>query len=314
MHTFDVIVIGELNLDLILNEIELFPQVGKEILAQHMNLVMGSSSANFASNLSTFGAKVAFAGKVGNDDFGRFSIQSLEEKKVDTSNIIIDDSISTGITIVMNYGNDRAMVTYQGAMKTFEIKDIDPALFTKTKHIHFSSYFLQPGIAINLVEIFQKAKNAGLTTSFDPQWDPNEKWDIDLKNLLPFVDVFLPNMAEFSALTKTTDYRKALADLKDYSNIIVIKDGTDGSYVFNNNIIQHYPAFLNEEVVDAIGAGDSFNAGFIYKFINGHSINDCQIYANLMGAISTTEAGGTAAFKNKESISEIAKTKFNYTI
>lgn len=314
MRNFDVLVVGELNIDLILNDIDQTPEIGKEILARQMNFVLGSSSAIFASNLSTFGARVAFATKVGNDDFGRFSVKCLQDKNVDTSNIIMDDSEKTGITIVMNYDNDRAMVTYQGAMKIFSINDINPEIFSKVKHLHFSSYFLQPGIARDLGKLFRRSKEAGLTVSFDPQWDPDEKWDINLKEILPYVDVFLPNLAEFSALTGTDDYRKALNEIKDYCNIVAIKAGTKGSYVYYKDHIEHAPAFLNDDVVDAIGAGDSFNAGFVYKFINGYPVKECQTYANLMGAISTTQAGGTAAFKDQKTIAEVARKKFNFIV
>ena len=312
MVKFDVLVIGELNVDLILNDIAQHPVVGKEILAQQMNLVLGSSSAIFASNLSALGSKVSFIGKVGRDDFGHFSIECLKQKNVDTSNVYFDEKNGTGITVVMNYENDRAMVTYQGSMKSFSLNDIDLNILSQAKHMHFSSYFLQPGIAKDLAILFRKAKEAGLTVSFDPQWDPDEKWDIDLKKVLPFVDVFLPNNFEFLALTGMNDINTAMLGLKEYAHIIAVKAGTEGSYVYHNNQISHCPAFLNKEVVDAIGAGDSFNAGFIYKFVNGSSIEKCQEYANLMGAVSTTASGGTAAFQNKETIEEIAKSRFNF--
>ena len=67
---FDVLVIGELNVDIILHNIDNFPEVGKEVLAQQMTLTLGSSSAIFASNISSLGASVAFLGKIGNDEFG----------------------------------------------------------------------------------------------------------------------------------------------------------------------------------------------------------------------------------------------------
>ena len=130
MAKFDVLVLGELNVDLILNDIAQHPVVGKEIIAQQMNLVLGSSSAIFASNLSSLGTKVAFIGKVGKDDFGYFTKECLKQKNVDTSNVVFDEKNGTGITIVMNYGNDRAMVTYQGAMKSFSSEDIDFNIFS----------------------------------------------------------------------------------------------------------------------------------------------------------------------------------------
>jgi sugar/nucleoside kinase (ribokinase family) len=311
---YDVIVIGELNADLILNNILEFPSVGKEIIAGQMNLTLGSSSAIFASNLSTLGARVRFSGNVGKDDFGKFCIDSLKSKNVDTALINLDDENGTGLTVVMNYGEDRAMVTYQGAMKSFTANDIDQGDLKSARHLHFSSYFLQPGMAPGLPDLFKKAKELGLTVSFDPQWDPEERWELDLKAILPFIDVFLPNKKEFAALTGSDNWEKSLYELRDYSNIIAIKDGNNGSYVFYKNNIKHCRPFLNDRVVDSIGAGDSFNAGFIYQFVNGLPIEKCQEYANLIGAVSTTAGGGTGAFKSRKSAEEIAKKRFNYDL
>ena len=162
---FDIIVVGELNIDLILNQIEGFPEVGKEILADKMTLTLGSSSAICASNLSSLGLKVAFIGKLGNDIFGQFIIDELKSKGVDTSLIIIDDTLKTGATVALSYDEDRAMVTHQGAMSHLGINDIDEQQLKQAQHLHFSSYFFQPGFKGALDSLFKKAKNAGLTTS-----------------------------------------------------------------------------------------------------------------------------------------------------
>ncbi|HID39003.1 MAG TPA: carbohydrate kinase family protein, partial [Calditrichaeota bacterium] len=121
---FDVLVVGELNIDLILNWIDGFPEMGKEKIADQMTLTLGSSSAIFASNLSALGAKVAFLGKIGNDRFGDLVIDSLKDKGVDTGFIIRDSKLATGATIVLNYAEDRAMVTHPGAMNHLTIDDV----------------------------------------------------------------------------------------------------------------------------------------------------------------------------------------------
>ena len=108
----DVLAIGELNVDLILNQIDSFPEMRKEKLAGSMVLTLGSSTAIFAANLSSLGSKVGFLGKLGNDIFEKFVKDSLIEKNIDTSFVISDDRISTGATIALNYGEERAMVTY----------------------------------------------------------------------------------------------------------------------------------------------------------------------------------------------------------
>jgi len=309
---FDVIVVGELNVDLILNQIESFPEMGKEKLAEQMTLTLGSSSAIFASNLSSLGARVAFIGKIGNDSFGDLVIDSLNEKNVNTDMIIRDANLKTGATIVLNYDEDRAMITHPGAMNYLNLEDIKTDYLSNARHLHFSSYFLQPGFRNKIGKLFKWAKELGLTTSFDPQWDPEEKWNLSVQNTLPFVDVFLPNYNEFLLLTGKDDINQAFDSVGEFANTIVVKNGNNGSILWQQNQIAELPPYLNKNVVDAIGAGDSFNAGYIFKFINGNSPEECQRFANLTGAINTTAAGGTGAFIGYSKIMKLAKERFGF--
>ncbi len=309
---FDVIVVGELNVDLILNHIEKFPVIGKEVLADRMKLTMGSSSAIFASNLSTLGSRTSFCGKLGADDFGDHVLTCLKSRGVDTSYIIQSSDIATGATIVLNFGEDRAMVTHQGAMATLGLDDITDEMLLQSKHLHVSSIFLQPKLKNNIVQLFEKAKSLGLTTSLDPQWDPAEKWDIDFNTLLSYVDVFLPNKKELEGITGVQQIRNAVNSLTA-ANVLVVKKGSEGACLWDGKKFHDQPAFLNKEVVDSIGAGDSFDAGFIHKFVQGKPLSECLEFAALIGAINTTCAGGTEAFKNIDTVKTIARNSFNYT-
>lgn len=308
----DVLVVGELNVDLILNQIESFPELGKEKIARQMNITLGSSSAIFASNLSSLGAKVFFIGKIGKDQFGDIVLQSLKSKGVDISSIQQTDGLNTGATLVLNFNEDRAMITHPGAMENLSLKDIPLNEFLNARHLHFSSYFLQPEIRKDIPTLFKLAKEAGLTTSFDAQWDPNEEWDIDLSALLPDVDIFLPNEKEICYLTGKPTIEEAVESIKHLANIILIKLGNKGSVCWHKGEFFYKESFLNENVADAIGAGDSFNAGFIYKFIQKETLDCCHTFGNLTGAISTTQPGGTTAFTDYNGIMKIAKDTFGY--
>ena len=299
-------------MDLILNHIDSFPEIGKEKLADNMTLTLGSSSAIFASNLSSLEVKVSFIGKIGNDIFGNFCKEQLELKGVDTSMLIINDELKTGATVVLNFGDNRANITYQGAMKHLGLNDITKEMLSMAKHLHFSSYFLQKKKKNQLYGLFKMAKEAGLTTSFDAQWDPKERWELDHKNVLPYVDVFLPNEQELFKLTGKETIETALEEIKDSANVVVVKLGDKGSVSVCSGKTLFKTAFLNHKIVDAIGAGDSFNAGFIYKFIRDAPIETCQTFGNVVGAISTTAAGGTSAFTDLKTTMLIAKQKFGY--
>jgi len=311
---FDVVVLGELNVDIILNQIAKFPEIGKEILADEMNVTLGSSSAIFASNLSSLGSKVAFIGKVGNDSFAELVKNSLKNKNVDTSQVITSKEFKTGATIVLNYDQDRANVTYAGAMNDLTIDDIDFKFIAKARHLHFSSIFMQPGIKKSIPQIFRKAKEMGLTTSIDPQWDPEEKWDIDLKNIMPYLDIFMPNIKELEFISRTEGIENCIQKLKPLPKQLIIKNGSDGALLWDGKNLHKQNIFENKQIIDCIGAGDSFNAGFINKFVSGKTIDECLEFGALTGAISTTAAGGTGAFQNIQSIKEIALQKFNFNI
>jgi sugar/nucleoside kinase (ribokinase family) len=316
MRELDVIVVGELNVDIILNRIDRFPEVGKEILAGSLDVTLGSSSAIFASNLSSLGSRVAFIGKIGKDGFAATVLESLKSSHVDTSGILVSGSLNTGATIVLNFDQDRAMVTYPGAMEDLKLADIDWDLLSNARHVHFSSIFLQPGIRHDLPLLFSKAKSLGLTTSLDPQWDPAEKWDVNLPELLPHLDIFMPNLTEFMLLTGTSSLGEGIRLIKQYAPelMLVVKNGENGAFGWDGGEIIHQPAFLHENVVDCIGAGDSFNAGFIHKYISGSSLAQCLEYGALTGAVSTTHAGGTGAFAHMELTRDLATRLFDKTI
>ena len=311
---YDVLVVGELNVDLILNQLESFPEIGKEKLARQMTLTLGSSSAIFAANIRAMGARTAFVGMIGKDAFGQLVLQSLQEKGVDTRYIVQSDAHHTGATIVLNFDNDRAMVTYPGAMEAMTVNDLNMAMLREARHLHFSSYFLQPGMQSGLQQLLQSAKDAGLTTSLDVQWDPAEKWNFDYATILPLVDVFLPNEAEAQHLTGKDKPTEAALYLAQFGHWIVVKQGIRGAIAVRGREVVHHPGYPNETVVDAIGAGDSFNAGFVFQFIQGKPVRECLAFANLMGALNTTAAGGTGAFQSPQQIAALAKEKFGQNI
>jgi sugar/nucleoside kinase (ribokinase family) len=311
---FDVLVVGELNVDLILSDIEKFPEIGKEVLAHGMTLTLGSSSAIFASNISSLGARVAFLGKIGNDKFGEVVLETLKTNHVDVSMVKTDENAGTGATIVLYVNEDRANTTYPGAMDLLTPGDITEEDLKKARHLHFSSYFLQPGMWKGLGQLFRLARKLGLTTSFDMQWDPKETWDMDMEEILPHVNVFLPNEMELRSLTGKKDLDEAIDSVKKYSETLVIKRGNKGSIVVQNNNLFDLPSFLNEKVIDTVGAGDSFNAGFIFKYIQNENISECQKFGNLAGAVSTTAAGGTTAFRNYDSFRKSALDNFGIVI
>lgn len=307
MITPKLLVVGELNVDLILNKIRAFPQVSKETIADEMDMCLGSSSAIMAANSAAMGVDTTFCGVVGDDYFGDFILGELEQKSVSCKHVTRLAGQKTGCTLVLNYGQDRANVTYQGAMNTLTISDIPFETPATYQHLHISSLFLQKGLLNDIEQILIHARAAGMTTSLDLQWDPTEQWAFDYARCLPYVDVFMPNESELLALTKTDSISSGIEKIRPYLNTLALKMGRSGSMGISGEQQLMVPAFEGPHFVDAIGAGDSFNAGFIQKYMNGASLEDCLREGNLMGALNTTAAGGTGAFCDFNKISENIK-------
>ena len=308
----EVTALGELNVDIILNDIDGFPEMGKEKFAGKMTVALGSSTAIFAANVACLGARTAFAGMVGRDSFGSLVSESLRAKGVDTRFLIESPDYATGATLVMSYDEDRANLTYQGAMDHMGFDDLNPDIFRESRHIHISSVFMQSALRRDFSRIFEAAESGGVTLSMDTQWDPKEEWDFDCAAILPHVDVFMPNETELKAITRTDDLSGAISRIRPYlRQVAVIKCGSRGSLlVKKDGEVSEMPSFLNSHVVDSIGAGDSFNAGFIYGYVKGMSLTECQRLGNLTGAVNTTAAGGTGAFTSREAVIRTAREVF----
>ncbi|KAA0224621.1 carbohydrate kinase family protein [candidate division KSB1 bacterium] len=311
MKKLDVVVVGELNVDLILDQIQGFPELGKEKIASAMTLTLGSSSAIFASNLSSLGARVGFIGKLGEDVFGDLVLTSLQKRNVDVGQIIVQGATGTGATVAMNYDHQRAMLTYKGAMDELRLAEVRWDYVQTARHLHLSSYFLQSGIKPDCAELFRRAKDLGLSTSLDTNWDPDERWDPELYEIFPYVDIFLPNEDEAMLIATCKTVEAALDKLAQHVKTVVIKLGKSGALAKQEGKICKSDGF-KVVAVDAVGAGDSFDAGFIFKWLQGGDLNQCLHFGNMCGALSVTKAGGTAAFQSREQIAQDFENYFGY--
>ena len=299
MATFDVSVIGELNLDLILSGLPAQLSLEREHLADNLTITLGSSSAIFAHNLASLGNKAGFSSSIGSDPLGEICLRRLSESGVDLSRVCRMSGKTTGLTVILPQGKQRYILTYPGTMFEFSEKDLDLAYIFDARHLHVSSYFLQKGLQASLPRIFQKAKDAGLTTSLDTNDDPEDRWSPEIGELLKYTDVVLPNEREACKLAQVDDVERAGEVLSQKVQVVVIKRGSQGvlARVSKKRFVAFPPSV---EVADHVGAGDSFDAGFIHEYIRGGKIEDCLAYGNIVGALSVTRHGGTEAFRDAE--------------
>jgi sugar/nucleoside kinase (ribokinase family) len=295
---FDVAVVGELNLDIILSGLPEDLQLDREHLAQGLKVTLGSSSAIFAHNLALLGNNVSFSSTIGDDAFGELCLQRLCESGTDLSGVRRNAHQQTGLTVILAKGAQRYILTYPGTMSVMRYEDLDLEYVCHAKHFHLSSYFLQRALRPKMVELFQYVKQRGLTISLDTNDDPDGEWSEDLFPLLKYVDVLLPNEREACKISRAHNAEAAAKSLSDAVPLVVIKRGSEGALARRGSELFSAPP-LASAFVDAVGAGDSFDAGFIHQYIRGAKIEDCLKFGNIAGALSVTRAGGTEAFRDK---------------
>lgn len=294
---FDLSVVGELNLDLVLYGLPEKLELDREHLATDLGLTLGSSSAIFAHNFSLLGNRVGFSSAIGDDPLGGLCLARLAASGADLSRVRRFGGKQTGLTVILPRPQKRYILTYAGVMAEMRFEDLDLDYIFNAQHLHLSSYFLQRALRSRVPELFRLAKQAGLTTSLDTNDDPDGRWESDVLDALEFVDVLLPNEYEACHLAGCEDPMAAAERLSGKVPLLIVKRGEKG-VLARRGRKSFEAAAPKVEVVDTIGAGDSFDAGFLHQFIRGAKLADCLRYGNLTGALSATRQGGTEAFRD----------------
>ena len=299
MARFDISVLGELNCDLILYGLPAVLEPEREHLATDFAMTLGSSSAIFAHNISLLGSRVGFTSCIGDDPLGKFCVERLSESGVDVSGIKCLANKTTGVTVILPVAKQRQILSYLGTTVDLQTAHLDLDYLRSAAHFHLSSFFLLRGLRPSLPGLFRQMKKSGLTTSLDINDDPENLWAPDVKDVLKSVDVFLPNEQEACKLTGACDVESALESLSRIVPIVAIKCGAQG-VVAKHGSNGFGVTALPVQPVDTVGAGDSFNAGFLHKFIRGSALQDCLEYGVACAGLSTTRTGGTEAFRDRQ--------------
>jgi ribokinase len=293
----EVLVVGDLNPDLVLTG-DVVPRFGQaEQLLDDANLVIGGSAAITAHGLARLGRGVCLVAAIGDDVFGHTLVDQLTAAGVDTRRVLERAALPTGLTVVLSRGDDRALLTLPGAIASLTATEVLAAatdlLPDGLRHVHVSSYFLQPQLAGDLAGVLGRLRELGLTTSLDTNDDPHDRWE-GVGDLLPHLDLLLPNRAEAVALGGDPDPRRSAAALAVRGPLTVVKDGAQGAFAVapDGTLVEDTGA--PAVVVDATGAGDTFDAAFVAAWLDGVDLATALHRAVTAGRHSVMKVGGTA--------------------
>lgn len=306
----DLLVLGDCNPDLVLADPELAPEFGQaERLVERAELTIGGSGAIMACGAARLGLRTALAAVTGDDLYGRFMIEALRERGVETEGVLVDPELRTGLTVILSRPDDRAILTYQGAIAELRSGMVDREALERARHVHVAAFFLQRAIVPGLGALLASVRARGGTTSLDPNWDPSGRWDGGLLELLPQVDLLLLNATEVHAIAGIAETVEAARRLARAGPLVVVKMGAEGAAAVRaEGEVVRAAAPDAGASIDAVGAGDSFDAGFIAGQLEGKPIAETLAFACACGTLSMRHDGGTRAQPTSGEAEALART------
>lgn len=288
-----VCVVGNLLTDFIVRGLERLPDWGREVLGANHTVVSGGQAFNLARGLATLGVRVSVIGNVGPDQAGSRIVRDLGDGGVSIDGVEIGRTGSTAISIAMvRMDGERAFVSDFASLV-----DLDEALVMRhwdlvrrATCLCLVGLFNVPSLDLAAAKrILAGARADGKTTVLDTGWDPGG-WPLQtvesVKSLLGEVDIFLPDAEEALALTGAPNPTAAAQSLEDSCRgLTVVKVGADGSVARRGGQSWRAPAVRTAAVYDTVGAGDVFDAGFLYGHARGWDVPAAMAFANAAASI-----------------------------
>jgi sugar/nucleoside kinase (ribokinase family) len=288
--TYDIIVLGDYFYDLIFSGLQAFPVLGQEKISRDL-VTTGGAAYITVRSLYRLGARVGWRGHFGSDEYSREIYQLAAGEGIDMRLARVSDLPYRRVTAALPFQGERAFITYADPIPTDRHPFWLEALTTcEYRHVHLTG-----ALALELLAPLATAARAvGATISMDCQDVALLYTDCQWQKIIRMVDVFMPNAREARLIAKTDDLDAAMRLLLDWGRTIVIKDGASGALVGEGTgAYTRVPAIHAGLCVDTTGAGDCFNAGFLYNYVcEAAPLETCASYGNICGGLSVTREGG----------------------
>jgi len=301
--------VGILVADVIVEPVIKYPEKGILEPVNSITVHNGGNAMTAAINLSKLGVESSMIGMVGDDMFGTFLKNKLEESGADTRGLKISTDEQTSASVLMiDKSGERSFFHTRGVNAVFSEKDIDYNIIEECDAVFVTGTFLMDRFdGEETMKFLRKCKEMGKTTFLDVCWDATGRWGKLLDMSMPYIDYLMPSIDEAVCIAEK-DSPEEIADVfvsKGAKNVI-IKLGSKGSYLRKEGETSGciFQPYYIENPVDTTGAGDSFCSGFLAAFARGESLENCMIFANATGAHCVMAKGATTGIKTYEEILE----------
>lgn len=261
---------------------------------------VGGNAANTSCALGRMGVAVRVLGAVGNDPFGEFALAHLREAGVDTELVERVDLATGATSVLVRPDGARALLHCPGASTVALWGAID--FPEEATHLHLANPFSLRAFRARAADTLRRAKEAGLSTSLDTGHDAMGEWMAVIGPCLPHLDVLLVNEDEALALTGLGVNEAARSFLDQGARCVVVKLGAAGCSVYGREQFRS-PGFA-VPVVDTTGAGDCFAGGFVARYAEGASLEECALWGNALGALNVQAVGGTTGLRPRAAVEE----------
>lgn len=292
-----VIVSGAIYCDLIFSNLQALPAPGEEVRTDLFSLAVGGGAFITAAGLARLGVRPAVRAYVGRGPLGQFHLDALRRAGVDTSQVVRHPRLGPGLSVAFSTAHDRGFITYPGcagdAGTLFRSRRWKWRwnAARRVRHVHFAGIPRPFGERAALLD---RLRREGISTSLDIGWNPSVYTGGSFHRVVGRVTIFMPSWRDAQRLTGRDTPEEALRDLADLVPVPVIKLGPDGAVGLDDGrpVRVRPPAV---RVVETTGAGDAFNAGFLWAWLRDEPVRRCLLAGNVCGAYSTRAPGGTAA-------------------
>jgi sugar/nucleoside kinase (ribokinase family) len=297
----DVVCLGILVADAIARPVDDVPARGALELVDEISLHGGGCALNTASALVRLGLEASVVGKVGADALGDFILQLLDERGVDRRGVLQDSAVSTSATVVLvDSAGERTFLHLPGANGRLRREELDEDALFSGRALHVAGALVMPELdGSPTAGVLEEAKARGLTTSLDTVWDATGRWERLLPSL-PHLDLFVPSLAEGSAISREPEPESVAAWLRKRGvGTVAIKLGADGCFVASEEF-EGFVAAPAVEAIDGTGSGDAFAAGLLYGHLAGWPLERAAALANAAGALAATAVGAVEGVRGLE--------------